>query len=98
MEAVGGGLGDWRGRPACSVDSRRMPSGQLLPTDVAVRGRRLEAHVLPVGALDVLKVVRASTVVLVEQLLVHDNGIPDEEVGEMAGQRHIESLWQRRVT
>jgi len=50
------------------------------PPDIVVGRRRLEAHVLPVGGLDVLKVVRLGQVQFFQVLGKDDDGVADEEV------------------
>lgn len=53
------------------------------PPDVGARRRRLEPHVLPVGALDVLEVVRLAHVELLEVLAEDHDRVPDEQVCEV---------------
>lgn len=61
------------------------------PADVVVGGRRLEAHVLPVGRLEVLKVVRLFEVQPLEVLGEDDDWVADEEVGKMRRQEIVHS-------
>lgn len=56
------------------------------PADRVVGGRGFEAHVLPVGALDVFKVVRLGEVELLQVFVEDDDGVADEEVGKVGGE------------
>lgn len=53
------------------------------PASLAARGRGLEAHVLPVCALQVLKMVGAGEVEVGQVFVEDDNGVADEEVGKV---------------
>jgi hypothetical protein len=52
----------------------------------------LEAHGLPVGRLQVLKVVGGLVVIHVQQLLKDDQGVADEKMGDMAGQQIVDTI------
>ena len=56
------------------------------PADVGIGWGRLEAHVLPICGLDVLEVVRARGIQGFEIFVKDDDGITDEEVGEVRGE------------
>ncbi|KAF4508257.1 hypothetical protein G6O67_004663 [Ophiocordyceps sinensis] len=56
------------------------------PANRVIGGGRLEAHVLPVCRLYVLKVVRLGKVKLPEVLGEDDNGVADEQVGKVRGE------------
>lgn len=55
------------------------------PADAVVGWRRLEAHVLPVCALDVFEVVGFVEVQFLKVLGEDDDGVPDEQVREVRG-------------
>lgn len=55
------------------------------PADAVVGGGRLEAHVLPVCALDVFEVVGLVEIEFLQVLGEDDEGVPDEEVREVGG-------------
>lgn len=58
----------------------------------SLRWWRLEAHGLPVGRLQVLKVVGTLIVVHVQQLLKDDQGVADEKMCDMACQQIINAI------
>lgn len=53
------------------------------PTDIGVRRGGLEAHCIPVGGLNVFKVVYGSGVVLLETILKDHERISDKQMGHM---------------
>lgn len=55
-------------------------------------GWGLEPHRLPVGALQVLKVIRALVVVNVQQLVEDDQGVTDKEMRDVASQQIVDSI------
>lgn len=55
---------------------------------VGAWGRRLEAHSLPVGGLDVLEMIRCLGIIDVESLIVDDKRIADKQMSKMAG-KHV---------
>lgn len=64
------------------------------PADIIVGRWGLEAHVLPVCALNVLKMVCLSQVEFLEVLREDDNGITNEKMGEMSGQPVVHAAVQ----
>ena len=61
------------------------------PSSVLVGRGRFEAHVLPVGALKVLKVIGLGEIKLFEVFSKDDQWISDEEMGKMSGEEVIHS-------
>lgn len=59
------------------------------PADVAVGRGRFEAHVLPVGGLEVLEMVGFGEVEGLEIFSEDDDRVADEEVGEVCGKEVI---------
>lgn len=59
------------------------------PANVGAGGRRLEAHVLPVGRLEILKMVRRAQVEALEIFIVNDNRVADEQVGKVRRQQGV---------
>ena len=56
------------------------------------RGRRLPPHGVPIRRLQVLEVVRRDGVVeLLDHALEEDQGVADEEVGDVAGQEVVDA-------
>jgi len=95
---------------ACEHDDERdkgrvLKVGQLnfhraeldAPTDGAVWWRRLEPHRLPVGRLDVFKVVRRVGVVLVEQLTVDHEGVANKQVRNVTCQQIVHTLGSQLI-
>ncbi|TYZ59724.1 hypothetical protein PybrP1_006636 [[Pythium] brassicae (nom. inval.)] len=60
------------------------------------RRRRLPAHSLPVGRLDVLKVVRFARVVEVQALLVDHERVPDEQVRNVQREQPVDAACSQR--
>lgn len=59
------------------------------PANIRVWRGRLEAHVLPIRALDVLEVVAALGIERLEVLGENDQRVPDEQVREVRGQEVV---------
>ena len=59
------------------------------PADVATGGWRLEAHRLPVGRLDVLKMVHVDRVILMHLLREERDGLTDKQVSHVRRQKVI---------
>ena len=59
------------------------------PADVGVGGRGFEANVLPVGRLQILEMVGFAEVELIEVFGEDYQGVADEEMGKVGGEKGI---------
>mmetsp|Transcript_14707 Transcript_14707/g.25440 ORF Transcript_14707/g.25440 Transcript_14707/m.25440 type:complete len:302 (+) Transcript_14707:907-1812(+) len=59
------------------------------PSDIRIQRRRFEPHTVPVGALNVFKVVHVLGIVQIDLFTVNDERVANEQVSHMASQQFV---------